>query len=568
MWIQEKGSGENWTDLLNVTNFTLGANLTSSVPTEKTCRLCVTVSSGVYAYSNEFTVTWRDPKDCVVSFDANGGSGGMSAQMVKEGDSCYLGACTITPPVGWGFQNWEVNGVPYAAGSTITEVAEDTTVKAVWQQVFTNMPVSITSWEGCTNVVTWTLDTPFSGKTLYLQKMNESTGEWNETYRNLQGYTSWTPTASDGSGTYRLGVSLGFDHYAYSDEFSVVWTEKPTVAAPVIYPPFETSFTESISVTAYCDTPGAVIYFTMDGTDPSTPGSMQYTGEFTIDRSYTIKAVARNLSTDLYSEIVSAEYTKVDSPAAPTASPKPGNFVGSTAVTLSCATNNTTIYYTTDGSEPVKGGGTSLIYSSPIAISADTTIKARAYLATDPNIYSGVAEFTYTKVTGYSVSGKVASYNGKNDFTVTLYETGTSTEKGKVTVTGTGASGQATQDFTLTGVASGTYDLVVTKAGHLTYTITGVVVGSENLDLTGDTSKAYSTITLLCGDVDGDGNINESDVSVIRYASNINKPVSSAANPLADVDGDGNVNESDVSIVRYAVHINKNTGHCTFVYAG
>ena len=117
-------------------------------------------------------------------------------------------------------------------------------------------------------------------------------------------------------------------------------------------------------------------------------------------------------------------------------------------------------------------------------------------------------------------------------------------------------------------MAAGTYDLVVTKPGHLTYTITGVKVESGNVDLTADTSKAYSTITLLCGDVDGDGNINESDVSVIRYASNINKPVSSAANPLADVDGDGNVNESDVSIVRYAVHINKNTGHCTFVYAG
>ena len=389
----------------------------------------------------------------------------------------------------------------------------------------------------------------------------------------LTDYGNWfsisgTPTEY-GTFTFQVTATRTIDTDVIGTDTKVfTLTIEGPPAAPTFTPPSYTSFMDALNVNIYCDTPGAVIYFTMDGTDPSTPGSMQYTGEFTIDRSYTIKAVARNLSTDLYSEIVSAEYTKVDSPAAPTASPKPGNFVGSTAVTLSCATNNTTIYYTTDGSEPVKGGGTSLIYSSPIAISADTTIKARAYLATDPNIYSGVAEFTYTKVTGYSVSGKVASYNGKNDFTVTLYETGTSTEKGKVTVTGTGASGQATQDFTLTGVASGTYDLVVTKAGHLTYTITGVVVGSENLDLTGDTSKAYSTITLLCGDVDGDGNINESDVSVIRYASNINKPVSSAANPLADVDGDGNVNESDVSIVRYAVHINKNTGHCTFVYAG
>ena len=578
MWILTKLPDGTWStpnnndsNSQNVTNYTSGAYLTSpETATEKTCRLCVTVSSGVYAYSNEFTVTWRDPKDCVVSFDANGGSGGMSAQMVKEGDSCYLGACTITPPVGWGFQNWEVNGVPYAAGSTITEVAEDTTVKAVWQQVFTNMPVSITSWEGCTNVVTWTLDTPFSGKTLYLQKMNESTGEWNETYRNLQGYTSWTPTASDGSGTYRLGVSLGFDHYAYSDEFSVVWTEKPTVAAPVIYPPFETSFTESISVTAYCDTPGAVMYCNTEGQEPSQYTNSDYNFQISagspiiIDKTCTLKVKAF-LAGYNDSETVSVTYTKVDKPAAPTANGKTDGsytFVGSTTVELASSTTSTTISYTTDGSDPTYSH-TAEVYSTPIMLTDTTTIKAVAAIGT---AYSDVATFTFTPTTGYSVIGQVASYNGKNDFTVTLYETGTSTEKGKVTVTGTGASGQATQDFTLTGVASGTYDLVVTKAGHLTYTITGVVVGSGNVDLTADTSKAYSTITLLCGDVDGDGNINESDVSVIRYASNINKPVSSAANPLADVDGDGNVNESDVSIVRYAVHINKNTGHCTYTY--
>ena len=141
-------------------------------------------------------------------------------------------------------------------------------------------------------------------------------------------------------------------------------------------------------------------------------------------------------------------------------------------------------------------------------------------------------------------------------------------QKGKNVLCVYCAIGQKAQSFSFDAVAAGTYDLVVTKLGHLTYTITGVKVESGNVDLAADTSKVYSTITLLAGDVDQDGNINESDVSVIRYASNINKPVSSAANPLADVDGDGNVNESDVSIVRYAVHINKNTGHCTFVYAG
>ena len=102
----------------------------------------MSLGGGAYAYSNEFTVAWRDPKDCVVSYDANGGSGGMSAQVVKEGDSCPLGACTITPPVGWGFQNWEVNGGTYSAYTDIT-VKEDTTVKAVWE----NIPATPTEYD-------------------------------------------------------------------------------------------------------------------------------------------------------------------------------------------------------------------------------------------------------------------------------------------------------------------------------------------------------------------------------------------------------------------------------------
>lgn len=159
---------------------------------------------------------------------------------------------------------------------------------------------------------------------------------------------------------------------------------------------------------------------------------------------------------------------------------------------------------------------------------------------------------------------KVTSYDTSYSTVVCLKQNGTT----KKTVPKLGTqSGQLTSNvFQITKVTPGVYDLVVSKSGCLDYTIKNVVVTSEGVDLTSHSDPAVKNITLLAGDVDGDGNINESDVSVIRYASNINKTASSAANPLADVDGDGNVNESDVSIVRYAVHINKSKTHCTYNY--
>ena len=165
---------------------------------------------------------------------------------------------------------------------------------------------------------------------------------------------------------------------------------------------------------------------------------------------------------------------------------------------------------------------------------------------------------------GVTVSGKVTSYNPNNPTTVELLQNGA--VKYTATIAKATGSGQVTQDFSFPAVAPGTYDLVVTKAAHLTYTVTGVVVENDPLDLTTMTSKSYQTITLLCGDINGDGSINEDDVSIIRYANNINKSTADADNKLADINGDGSVNEDDVSIVRYSSHINKGVTACTYSF--
>ncbi|MBR0269678.1 MAG: chitobiase/beta-hexosaminidase C-terminal domain-containing protein [Prevotella sp.] len=61
--------------------------------------------------------------------------------------------------------------------------------------------------------------------------------------------------------------------------------------------------------------------------------------------------------------------------AAPVFSPGEGTFTSAQNVSISCATSDATIYYTIDGSDPTTS---SSVYSSPIAVSATTTIKAIA----------------------------------------------------------------------------------------------------------------------------------------------------------------------------------------------
>ena len=165
---------------------------------------------------------------------------------------------------------------------------------------------------------------------------------------------------------------------------------------------------------------------------------------------------------------------------------------------------------------------------------------------------------------GVAVSGRIASYNGKKDCTVTLYAAGTTSAVKSVTVTGNNASDQVTQDFTIAGVAPGTYDLVITKPAHLKYTVKNLVVGSSSLDLTAQSGKPYRTISMIVGDLDGDGSINVSDLNVLWDAASFNKNTDAAAKPLSDLNGDGNVNVSDLNILWDASNFNKGLTDCTF----
>ena len=166
-------------------------------------------------------------------------------------------------------------------------------------------------------------------------------------------------------------------------------------------------------------------------------------------------------------------------------------------------------------------------------------------------------------VSAPSVSGKVQSYNPNNPTTVELRQGGA--VKYTATIGAATGSGQKEQSFSFPAVAKGTYDLVVTKDGHLTYTVKNVEVGDTALDLTKLTGKAYSTITLLCGDINGDGWINSTDLGEILQGQNYGKQTTVAGvNKKADLNGDGWVNSTDLGIVLQSQHYGKSAVSVSF----
>jgi hypothetical protein len=156
---------------------------------------------------------------------------------------------------------------------------------------------------------------------------------------------------------------------------------------------------------------------------------------------------------------------------------------------------------------------------------------------------------------GVEVAGKIRSYNPKNPATIRLMQGGA--EAYSTTIEPEPGFDLAEQEFVFGGVLPGTYSLVVTKDCHLPFTVQTVVVGEEDVDLTQDSRPQVRSMLLRCGDIDGDGVINDGDLTELWMATNYNKSTSKAANPRCDLDGDGMVNDGDLTILWMAYNYNR-----------
>ena len=164
-----------------------------------------------------------------------------------------------------------------------------------------------------------------------------------------------------------------------------------TVVATPSISPASGAVVSGTEVTITCATDGAAIYYTTDGTTP-TSSSTAYNpaSKPTITASTTIKAIGIKAGlTD--SDVASVSYTIAAPCATPTFSVAEGVVDKGTTVFLSCDTDDATIYYTTNGTTPTTS---SSVYSSALTINASQTIKAIA--AKDGYANSEVASATYT----------------------------------------------------------------------------------------------------------------------------------------------------------------------------
>lgn len=201
-----------------------------------------------------------------------------------------------------------------------------------------------------------------------------------------------------------------------------------TVATPTILPADTSS--SMITVSMSCATSGATIYYTTDGTTPDNTSNI-YSAPFELSTpgTYTVKAIAMRNNWN-NSEIATAHYTIYQlTVETPVISPDGGFNYDPVQVSITCATDGASIYYTTDGNEPTVN---STLYTAPFTVSSTTTVKAKAFKTgydasnvasatyTFPVEVANIAEFkaanSATNSTVYKITGDVTFVfeNGAN----------------------------------------------------------------------------------------------------------------------------------------------------------
>jgi hypothetical protein len=239
------------------------------------------------------------------------------------------------------------------------------------------------------------------------------------------------------------------------------------VAEPALSPKGgEISTTQTISISDA--TGGATIYYTTDGTVPSPRmgTTKQYGGPFPLTFSGVVKAIATEAAYE-DSGIASANYT-LQKVATPAYSPKSGTISTTQPITISDTINGAAIYYTTDGSTPAPGMGTTTKYSAAFTLSDSATVKAIAIANGYLNSAQATASYTCQRATKPTLTPGGGSISPTQTITMNDTTSGAKiyyTTDGSVPSPGMGTTKQYSSSFTL--AASATIKAITTAAGYV-----------------------------------------------------------------------------------------------------
>ena len=253
-----------------------------------------------------------------------------------------------------------------------------------------------------------------------------------------------------------IAVETGYTNSAVA---TAAYTIDPALPAPTFSPAAGT-YTTSQSVTISDATAGTTIYYTTNGTTPTT-SSTKYTGAITVSATETLEAIAVETGYT-NSAVATAAYTITPALPAPTFSPAAGTYTTSQSVTIGDATGGTTIYYTTNGTTPTTS---STKYTGPITVSASETLEAIAVETGYTNSAVATAAYTITPaLPAPTFSPAAGTYTTSQSVTIGDATTGTTIYYTTNGTTPTTSSTKYTGAITVS--ASETLEAIAVETGY------------------------------------------------------------------------------------------------------
>jgi len=314
-----------------------------------------------------------------------------------------------------------------------------------------------------------------------------------------------TKIATVGSGSHLVDADyLGDSLYntSTSTTTSLMGTTLPTVVSPVLSPAGGT-YVSAQNVTILDGTTGATIYYTTNGTTPTT-ASTKYAGAIPVSASETIKAIA--VATGSTTSAVASAAFVIEKPAAtPAFSPVAGNYTTAQSVKITDATAGATIYYTINGSTPTTA---STKYTAAISIATSETIKAiavatgftasaaasAAYVVEKPAATPAFSPVAGTYTTAQSV--KITDATAGTTIYYTLNGTTPTTTSAKYTTAITVAASETLKaiavstESTSSAVASAAYVIEKPAATPVFSAVAGTYTAAQSVKITDATAGA------------------------------------------------------------------------------